>query len=198
MRLLISALAVFVLRLTAGPVTLTMDEVPFQSINSLTVSKGGISFTFTDPSGDLFYHDAGPGMITYVQDPSIMGENHSFLVAFSVPVDFIQFGLAELSFRALTGARAVLFSGSTPLATFGFDLSTVDPFAEGQFVWTGSTATSILIQPIEGPPFIAFDNLTVVPLPEPATYVLLALGVAAIGGFWHRVADKIRVGLVRN
>jgi hypothetical protein len=50
----------------ADTVTLTMDELPNQPINGLTVTKGGESFTFSDPIGSLFYNSTGPGTLTFV------------------------------------------------------------------------------------------------------------------------------------
>jgi hypothetical protein len=147
----------------ADTVTLTMDEVPNQPINGLTVTKGGESFTFSDPTGALSYNSSGPGQITFVQDPSIQGPLQPFDVAFSVPVTSIQFGLAELAISALTGAQVTLSSGATLL----FNLSLVDPFAEGQFTYSGSPVTGFHLTPAPGAPALAFDNLTVTPVPGP-------------------------------
>jgi hypothetical protein len=145
----------------ADTVTLTMNEVPNQPINGLTVTKGGESFTFSDPIGSLFYNSNGPGTRTFVQDPTIQGPLQSFSVAFSVAVTSIQFGLAELANVPLTGAQVTLSSGDT----FLFNLSLVDPFAEGQFTHSGSPVTSFTLTPAPGAFALAFDNLTVTPVP---------------------------------
>jgi hypothetical protein len=138
----------------ADTVTLTMNEVPNQPINGLTVTKGGESFTFSDPIGSLFYNSNGPGTRTFVQDPTIQGPLQSFSVAFSVAVTSIQFGLAELAIVPLTGAQVTLSSGDT----FLFNLSLVDPFAEGQFTHSGSPVTSFTLTPAPGAFALAFDN----------------------------------------
>jgi hypothetical protein len=160
-----------------------MDEVPTQPIDGLVVSTGGIDFTFSDPQGNLLYDASSVGSTTYIQDPSIAGNNESFGVSFSVPVDSIQFGLLETNFAPLTGVTVDLFSGVTALPPVSFDLPLADPFAEGQFNWAGGPVTSIVVIPIGGPPSLAFDNLTVDPVaatPEPESLQLLESACAGI------------------
>ena len=79
----------------ADTITLAMTEVPNQLIDGLTVSKGGVDFTFTNPARSLAYNSGGPGNITFVQDPSIAGESSPFSITFSAAVSSVQFGLAE-------------------------------------------------------------------------------------------------------
>jgi hypothetical protein len=171
----------------ADTVTLTMNEVPNQPINGLTVTKGGESFTFSDPIGSLFYNSNGPGTRTFVQDPTIQGPLQSFSVAFSVAVTSIQFGLAELAIVPLTGAQVTLSSGDT----FLFNLSLVDPFAEGQFTHSGSPVTSFTLTPAPGAFALAFDNLTVTPLPGPNVGAGLS-GLILAGGILLLLARRRR------
>ena len=171
--LLLALLLLAVTSAIATPVTLTMDEVPLRPINGLTVTKGGIGFTFSDSSNTLFYHSGGPGIVTYVQDPSIQGPNVPLSVSFSIPVNFIQFGLAELSLQQLTGAQVTLSDGTNHF----FDLLLTDPFSEGQFTYLGAFVTGFKLTAVSGPSAIAFDNLTVdnaAPVPEPSSLPLLA------------------------
>jgi hypothetical protein len=158
-----------------------MDEVPNQLINGLTVTKGGVSFTFSDPLQGLFYDSFGPGTVTYVQDPSIQGSNERFSVGFSVPVSFIQFGLAEDTFSPLSNASVLLNFTGGGSTTVPFSLPLVDPFAEGQFSWSGPEVSSITVTADPNAPLIAFDNLTVntAAVPEPASGV--PLGIAILG-----------------
>jgi hypothetical protein len=177
----------------ADTVTLTMDEVPNQPINGLTVTKGGVSFTFSSPFGGLFYNSFGPGQVTFVQDPSIQGFSlQPFDVAFSIPVTSIQFGLAEFTIPpavALTGAQVTLSSGATLL----FNLSLVDPFPEGQFTYSGSPVTGFQLTPAPGGLLLAFDNLTVTLVPGPIVGAGLPGLLLASGGLlaWWRRRQKI-------
>jgi hypothetical protein len=159
-----------------------MDEVPTQLINGLTVSKGGVDFTFSNPANTLFYHSVGPGSVTYVQDPSIQGLTSPFSVTFSVPVTSIRFGLAERAFVPLFGASVTLSDSSM----HPFDLMLVNPFAEGQFVYSGTPVTGFLLSPAPGGTNLAFDNLDVTPSPvpeQPSGVLLLGIGIAALAGF---------------
>ena len=180
MKIVILALAL-VSSTTAATVTLTMDEVASQAINGLTVSKGGESFTFSNPSGTLFYNSGGPGSVTFVQDPSIQGTTAPFGIAFALPVYSIRFGLAELISAPVTGMATVnlFFNSVVPFATISFNSSLVDPFAEGQFTFSGGPVSNILITPNVGPSNLAFDNLTVNTTPEPSTFAML-VGAGAL------------------
>ena len=66
----------------ADTITLTMNEAPSQLIDGLTVSKGGVDFTFTNPERTLAYNSGGPGNVTFIQDPSIAGASSQFSVMF--------------------------------------------------------------------------------------------------------------------
>lgn len=180
-------------------VTLTMDSAdgvsgtPF--IDGLIVNKGGMTFTFSDPSHTLKYNfPSVVGAGTYVQDPTIEGNNSAFGVAFSAPVSTVRFGFVVSSQGPVAQmATVALFNNSAvPFATISLASSLVDPFAEAQFVYNGAQGpvTNILVTPTPSGNFtaMAFDNLVVdtgssgppgtpaVPAASP-----LALGIAAIG-----------------
>jgi hypothetical protein len=165
----------------ADTITLTMTEVPNQPINGLTISKGGLDFTFNNPARSLAYNSGGPGNITFVQDPSIAGGISQFSVTFSAPVSSVQFGMAEI-IGTLGGQLAVvdLFNGgAVPFATSILNASLVDPFPEGMFHFSGGPLTSVRITPNSVAPVVAFDNLTVdtAAIPEPESVVLTAAGL---------------------
>jgi hypothetical protein len=149
----------------ATTVTLTMGEVATQPINGLAVTKGGVTFTFTDAGGHDLYNASNGGQLTYVQDPTIEGPDEPFSVAFSTPVYFVQFGMAASQGTAATPIATIsLYNGGTLVFTGTLNSSLTDPFAEGQFTHSSSTPiTSVVITPSTTQSFtaIAFDNLTI-------------------------------------
>ncbi len=151
----------------ANIVTLTMGEVSFQPINNLAVTKGGITFTFTDAGGGMNYDSANGGQLTYVQDPSIEGPNEPFSVAFSTPVYSVQFGIAVSQQSPSTPipiASVSVYNGNTLVYTGTLNSSLTDPWVEGQFTYSSATPfTSITITPATNQQFtaIGFDNLAV-------------------------------------
>jgi hypothetical protein len=167
---------------SAATITLTMDEVSPQSIDGLTVSKGGLDFTFESPDGTLGYNATGPGDLTYVNDPSIVGDASSFGVFFSAPVHFIQFGLAASD--DVPAFTVTLSNGED----FSLDLSPLVDFPEGRFTWHGATGvTGFFIDPpgAQDEYEFAFDNLTVRTdvgaVPEPDAWALMLLGFGGLG-----------------
>ena len=175
-------------------VTLTMDEVGFQAINGLAVPKGGITFTFSDASGNLNYDSPSAGTLTYVQDPSIGGSPDVFGVTFSAPVSSIQFGMVggPQHTPATPIATVKLYNGATLITTLALNSSLTDPFPEGQFSYSSATpVTSITITPAVTFDVIGFDNLTVtytpstpaVPATSSWTLALMTLGIVGLGGY---------------
>jgi hypothetical protein len=180
----------------AVTVTLTMDEVGPQAINGLAVTKGGITFTFTDAGGNLGYDLPNGGAMTYVQDPTIEGLAEPFSVAFSAAAYSVQFGLAVNTRVAPTGpiASVNLYNGANLVYSGTLTYSKIDPFAEGLFQYSsGSPITSMTVTPLTSAGFFAigFDNLTVntaptsVPTAAPALsgigFAVLFLGLLAGG-----------------
>jgi hypothetical protein len=179
----------------AANVTLTMNEVPFQAINGLAVTKGGVTFTFSDAGGGLFYNSASGGSLTYVQDPSIAGPPEPFTVVFSPPVNFIQFAMSGgPPLPPGTPLASVQFyNGTTLLSTVTLNASLTDPYSEGQLTYTPATqVTSITVTPAIAFGGIGFDNLVVTPIPPPVptvplssplTLALMTLGIVGLGGY---------------
>lgn len=167
--------------LTATTVTLTGNEVSYQPINNLVVTKGGIAFTFSDPTVQDYYDSGDGGQEKYVQDPCIAeGPTSSpFTVSFSVPIWTFHFGIA-LSTQA-TLATAVTVSlyntnyegGTVPFAVQTTSGKVYDTFTEGYFSYDGSLGpvTKILVTPNTSAGAFGFDNLTVTTVP-PSTLTL--------------------------
>jgi hypothetical protein len=172
-------------------VTLTMDEVPTQAINGLAVTKGGVTFTFSDAGGNLLYDWPSGGQLTYVQDPSISGAPDVFGVAFSVPISTIQFGMTGGYIPLGQMATVSFYNGTTLIATVMLNASLTDPFPEGQFNYTSATpVTSMTVTPNATFRGVGFDNLTVttdpapaVPASSPLTLALMTLGIVGLGGY---------------
>jgi hypothetical protein len=190
MKVILIALA-FAATAMAQSVTLTMGEVPFQPINNLAVTKGGITFTFSDPGGTLFYNASNGGQMTYTQDPTIEGSAaDAFGVTFSVPVPFVSFGIAANRVGA-TGypiATVQYFNGATLVATQTVNATLSDIFGEGQLVYSGAEVTRILVTPFTNQGFtaIGFDNLGVsttnsVPTLSSAGLGLMTVSLALLG-----------------
>ena len=179
----------------AATVTLTMTEVPAQAIDGLVVTKGGITFTFSDAGGGLFYNAPSTGNRTYVQDPSIGGPPEPFGIVFSPPVNFIQFAMSggpPVPPGTLL-ASVKFYNGAALLATVALNASLTDPYPEGQLTFTPATqVTSITVTPATGFGAIGFDNLLVTPIPppipsapvsSPLTLALMTLGIAGLAGY---------------
>jgi hypothetical protein len=175
---------------TAG-VILTMDEVSFQPINGLAVTKGGVTFNFTDTSG-ADYDANGPGQEVYVQDPSIEGPTGSEVLTISWSQLFpdVQFGLALSSQGNLPLMATVsLFNGTTLVSTstFGGSQLAGDLFSEGLFGYDGAPVNNIVItmNSAAGGAF-ALDNFEVT-TPEPSTFAMLAgAGLVMAAGIFKR------------
>lgn len=170
----------------AGMVTLEMDEVPNQIIDGLTVTKGGESFTFSDPGQKYQYNFTVQGTQKYLTNPGIAGfTTEAFGVSFSTPVDSVEFGMAELSTTEIDGVGVTLYDGNAVVSSSSFDLlNTGNPAVEALFSWQatdGQQVTSIEITPVPGYPITGIDNLSVDPVPEPASAALVfTAGMVAV------------------
>lgn len=178
----------------AGSVTLTMDEVPFQPINGLSVTKGGITFTFADTSGADYDAEDG-GQETFVQDPAIEGPTvgETITISFSQPMFQLAFGMADSTQgTGFEMASVNFYNGATLLGNQSLDASVTDAFSQGEFVYGGTFGyvTSIQIAPDSGPAAaFAIDNLFVTTLtPEPSALFSSFAGLLALTGIaiWKR------------
>jgi hypothetical protein len=157
--LLASLIAVLALALAAPAwperplTTLTFDELSTQSIDGL--SFNGVTFAFEEggaPSTDAFYGGLGPGSITWVQDPSLVGASSGTLtLVFDQPTTVLQFGIARNCVCTLAPGVAVdLFrpgvteSLSSTLTTTTSPLE-LDGFSEAQFSYSGPAIRKAVI-----------------------------------------------------
>ena len=155
---------------SCGFTTLRFDELPFQPVNGLQFR--GVQFGFTidgEPSTDAFYNATGPGILTFVQDPSLEGSALGLLTLnFPALTPSLSFGIARSTTAPLgPGVFIFLFDQASgpPFAVFNVNLAPTVPggFSEGFFNYSGPTPVrrAILFFPFDevGLRF-AIDNLT--------------------------------------
>ncbi len=145
--------------------TLTFDELSFQPVDDLSFM--GVTFDFKVggiDSSDANYNSAGPGSITFVQDPSLEGDAEGILTLdFEAPVSNLEFGVALNSFDEITpGLTVELFDAD--LMTLGeieLDTNPLISFTEGLFTYTAEPVKRVVIDFNDAEAFrFALDNLT--------------------------------------
>ncbi len=125
----------------AAIVTLRFDELPFQPVDGLSFS--GVTFGFTVagvPSTDAHYNSFGPGIITYVQDPSLEGDATGTLsLDFDVPTPVLQFGVAISATGAFARGFSVELFDPNLVSIGVFDVATASivSFSESRFSYQG-------------------------------------------------------------
>ncbi|MBC7941112.1 MAG: PEP-CTERM sorting domain-containing protein [Chitinophagaceae bacterium] len=102
----------------------------------------------------------------------------SFSISFSTPVSSV-----SAAFAGVTGAadvRLFAYNGATLLGT-------VAGSSPGQFVlsFAATSITRVNIAPGSFDDWVGVDNINFVPVPEPGTYGLMALGLGVVG--WARL-----------
>jgi hypothetical protein len=142
----------------AKPVTtLTFDELPFQPVDGL--SFGGVTFGFQIggvPSTDANYASAGPGSITFIDDPSLEGNAEGVLtLTFDKPTTVLEFGVARSCTCVLSPGVAVeLFKPGAAGHSRGVMTVTTTPiisFSEALFSYSGpAIKTAVLTFPSAG------------------------------------------------
>jgi hypothetical protein len=193
----------------ATPVTLDFTEKPASTlVDGMSIVKGGITFSFSNPSAALHVFNVGAPAESFVQDPVIDGNTQNtgitsqVIVAFSAPVSNVAFGMevsippGSVSFRMATVTLTLLDSSTVTLdlpSSLTCPSCATDPFAEGQFTFNtgGSPVTKITVTPTPtgAASFtsFSFDNLTITaaPTPPPSSSVPaatpLTLTITAIG-----------------
>ena len=126
---------------------LTMDEVPFQPVDGLTV--GEVTFGYAG-GARADYDSGGPGTTSFVDDPSIEGDAGGILsLAFATPTTTLSFGIALSDpFGPGIGAVVELFdAGGASLGVFDF-LVDDDPDPSALFVGGRFEATGASVIPV--------------------------------------------------
>jgi hypothetical protein len=179
--------------------TITFGEVPpntpldsptFSGAPFLTVD--GVTFSYTEfgspsPAACFGCGQFGSGTLS-IQDPELSGPSDGVLtMSFATPVTALSFDVALDTPDVLTPGYTVSLFGGTG-ASLGVDPIETVPlvaFTEGLFSYSGAPVSSVSIS------FDANDSnnfglgdLSFVPVPEPASLSVLAVGLFAMG--WVR------------
>jgi hypothetical protein len=175
--------------------TLDFSELSPRPVEGL--SYMGVTFSFTvggTPSTDATYNSNGPGITTFVQDPSLEGDAIGILtLGFNPqPTDRLQFGVAldtsdplKPGFTVEFFNRDLISLGTTPV-----DTSPLSSFSEGQFVYSGAPIGQAVIDFEDSAGRFALDNLTfsdgqpLNSVPSPGALLLGSMGVALVS--WLR------------
>jgi hypothetical protein len=131
--------------------TLTFDELPTQSIDGLSFK--GVTFAFDDggvASADAVYSGAGPGSITWVQDPSLEGAAKGTLtLILEQPTTVLEFGIARNCVCTLEpGVSVELFRPGASTSSSGTMTLTTSPlisFSEALFSYSGPAVHKAVI-----------------------------------------------------
>ena len=154
---------------SCGFTTLRFNELPFQPVNGLTFR--GVQFFFSingEPSNDAAYNASGPGIQTFVQDPSLEGNALGVLeLSFPALTPSLSFGIARNTFTPLS-AGAIVFlldSSGNLISATTVPVAPTFPggFSEAFFNFGSPTPIrrAIIVFPFAGvAPRFALDNLT--------------------------------------
>lgn len=168
--------------------TITMDEVPYQKIDGLSVK--GVYFEFAIKgmaSDEAAINSFGAGDLNYISGSSLEGTTEGELSIFlETPTPDFSFGIALMSEDALSRAASVsVYKNNSALPQqYWIDTQPLVIFSEAQFHYSGDGASIVKINFYNPRSRFAFDNLTfnVTPsIPEPTMFSLLCAGGLVLG-----------------
>ena len=158
-------------------------------VNGLTVN--GILFNYSLGNGQVQI-GVGPGTTNNMAPPNVVSVplgNNAGVLSMTLPsfVDTFGYGYALQSTAAVTAATTIsLFSGATPVGSLSYN-GVPDPLFTGGFAGIESTipfnSVRVTFNSVAAPAF-ALDNIrtgiTLVPVPEPSTLLLLGAGITVL------------------
>lgn len=168
--------------------TITMDEVPYQQADGLTVK--GVRFGYAiegQPSDAAVIHSFGAGDLNHVSGASLEGSTDGELsLSFEKPTAQFSFGIALMSEEALSQAASisVYTSASELLEQFWLDTEPLVVFSEARFSYLGQQASVVKIHFTDPTRRFALDNLafeSTPSIPEPGAFSLLWAGGLVLG-----------------
>lgn len=197
---IIGAVAVFGWSACAGAATITFDELAPGSMLGDQYAATGVVFSANPMTGpgssssgmswatntDMRIVSLGGGNVGSVGTPSLVSGNvlrsldgwlsengdASFLITFLTPVTSVSLDFAGVStpadVRLLGIDGAVLASGTSSTGQLTLSYASSTPFA------------SIVVAPGSFDDWVGVDNVSFAPVPEPAQWALLGLGLGAL------------------
>ncbi|MDQ2779320.1 MAG: PEP-CTERM sorting domain-containing protein [Pseudomonadota bacterium] len=201
------ALGLFLGAAQAGAVTITFDELAEGTTLSNQYAAMGAVFSpnaFTGaggPSGqdwatntDMTITSIDTGDVGGLGTPSLVSGNvlhsfggwlnedgdGSFSIDFSTPVNSVSMDFAGVATPA--DVQLFAYNGATLLGTVAGTVTT------GQFTlsFAAASITSVAVTPGSFDDWVGVDNVVFAPVPEPASYLLMGLGLATLLAFRHR------------
>jgi hypothetical protein len=168
--------------LPAQAISITFDDLPTQPVNGLTVQDVTFGFKINGvDSTDALYNSIGPGIVTYVQDPSLGGSSKGVLsLDFAKPVSDLSFGVVLSTFSNVTpGFNVQLFNSNlASIETIPVDTKLLfnrlsGAYPEGQFSYSNPNfgvkralvSFADFVDPFGSPRF-ALDNLRATEIPK--------------------------------
>jgi len=153
--------------------------------NFTTFEHGGVRFT-SNPAG---FADYGAGFwlgADFVQGRALqIDPGGSVTLLFLQPMKFISFGAAIGDQAQLTDLASVKVFGNNGIEVFPVSVETPSfgglGNAERRFTFlAGNLTRAVFTYSFSGQSALAIDNLTLIPVPEPASWALLLAGGAAM------------------